>query len=294
MVDFDKHLSRGDRAYNTKVGEWWRLKSEDRAHRNAYRMIAQTVQRYFRREKRKPKFIVDYASGNAMVLHELIKLFPDTNFIALDGSHKMLGIAKRILNETGIDADWMEPKDAFSAKGPQIRLVCTSLPENKTPSSKADAVLFLFPNLNSSSKGFEQIREKWIRDKAAETGARLFSKLQDENAKKQPDPDSIYEELVLAAAVAENIRRLLKPKLYWFKADYSNAARIELQNTDQWQLLFSERAMDYQIGDEKKKGIFQLVENRYHRSAVIMDVFEQTRDPADKRGGYMITVFRAK
>jgi hypothetical protein len=294
MVDFDKHLSRGERAYNTKVGDWWRFKSEDRAHRNAYRMIAKTVQRYFRRQKYKPKFIVDYASGNAMVLHELVKLFPDTSFIALDGSHKMLNIAKNILSESRIEADWVEPKNAFSPKGPQIRLVCTPLPENKTPSSKADAVLFLFPNLNSSKKAFDQIHEKWIRDKAAEIGARLFSKLQDENAKKQPDPDSIYEELVLAAAVSENIRRLLKRNLYWFKADYSNAARIELQNTDQWQLLFSERAMDFQIGDQKTKSIFQLVENRYYRSGVIMDVFEQTRDPADKRGGYMITVFRAK
>ncbi|HSE41675.1 MAG TPA: class I SAM-dependent methyltransferase [Acidobacteriota bacterium] len=294
MVDFDKHLGRGERAYNTKVGDWWRQKSEDRAHRNAYRTIAQTVRRYFRREKRKPKFIVDYASGNAMVLRELVKLFPQTRFIALDGSHKMLSIAKGILTESGIEADWVEPEQAFSAEGPQIRLVCTPLPENKTPSSKADAVLFLFPNLNSSKKGFELIREKWKRDKAAETGARLFSKLQDENAKKQPDPDSIYEELVLAAAVAENIRRLLKRNLYWFKADYSNAARLELQNADQWQLLFSERAMDFQIGDQKQKSIFQLVENRYYQSAVILDVFEQTRDPSDKRGGYMITVFRSK
>jgi hypothetical protein len=294
VVNFDKHLSRGERAYNTRVGDWWRQKSEDRAHRNAYRTIAKTVKDYFRRIKREPQWIVDYASGNAMALRELVELFPNTRFIALDGSHKMLGIGKKLLHDSGIDADFAEPAHAFESKGPQVRLVCSSLPENKLPSGKADAALFLFPNLNSTQKGFKQVQEKWMKDKAAETGARLFAKLQDENAKKQPDPKSVYEELVLAAAVAENIRRLLKRGRYWFKADYSNAARKELQNTDRWQLLFSEGAMDYQIEEYKKKSIFKQIDNRYYPSAVIMDVFDQTRDPADKRGGYMITTFQAK
>ena len=294
MVNFDKHLGRGEKAYNTKVGDWWRQKSEDRAHRNAYRTIAQTIKRHFRRIKRHPEWIVDYASGNTMALRELVRLFPNSRFIALDGSHKMLGIGKKVLLDAGIEADWTDPEKAFQSRGPGSILVCTPLPENKLASSKADAVLFLFPNLNSTKKGFRRIQEKWIQDKAAETGARLFSKLQDENAKKQPDPDTIYEELVLSGAVTENIRRLLKRGLYWFKADYSNASRKELQNTDQWQLLFSECAMDFQIGNEKKKSIFKLVDNKYYPSAVIMDVFEQTRDPSDKRGGYMITAFKAK
>jgi len=295
MVNFDKALNRGEYAYNTKVGDWWRQKSEDRAHRNAYRTITQTVVRYFRRRlKREPEWIVDYASGNAMVLHEIATVFPNTRFIALDGSHKMLDIGRRILQNAGLEADWTDPAKAFLRQGPQIRLVCSALPEKHLPTAKADAVLFLFPNLNASKRVFQKIQSRWIKDPAAEHTARLFSKLQDQNTKKQPDPETIYEELVLAAAVAENIRRLLKRGLYWFKADYSNALRKDLQDTDQWQLLFSESAMDLQIGEYRKRCLFEMIENKYYPSRVIMDVYEQTRDPLDRRGGYMITVFRAK
>jgi hypothetical protein len=295
MVDFDKALSRGEYAYNTKVGDWWRQKSEDRAHKNAYRMITQTIARHFRRRlKREPEWIVDYASGNSMVLTEMAKVFPRTRFIALDGSRKMLTIGLENLRNAGLDADWTNPEKAFHRRGPQIRLVCTPLPENRLPSAKADAALFLFPNLNASKSSFQKINNQWIKDAASEQTARLFSKLQDENAKKQPDPDDIYEELVLGAAVAANVRRLLKRGMYWFKVDYTNALRKELQDTDQWQLLFAEAAMDLQIGDLKKRSLFEMIENKYYRSQVIMDVYDQTKDPSDRTGGYMITVFRRK
>lgn len=295
MVDFDKALSRGEYAYNTKVGDWWRHKSEDRAHRNAYRMITQTVVRFFRRRlKREPEWIVDYAAGNSMVLTEMANVFPRTRFIVLDGSRKMLTIGLKNLRDAGLEADWTQPEKAFSRRGPQIRLVCTPLPEHRLPSGKVDAGLFLFPNLNASKTAFEKIQNQWTKDEASEQTARLFSKLQDENAKKQPNPDDIYEELVLGAAVAANIRRLLKRGMYWFKVDYTNAQRKELQNTDQWQLLFGEAAMDLQIGNLKKRSLFEMIENKYYRSQVIMDVYDQTKDPADRTGGYMITVFKAK
>lgn len=294
MVDFDKALTRGEYAYNTKVGDWWRHKSEDRAHKNAYRIITQTVARHFRRLKREPEWIVDYASGNSMVLTEMAKVFPRTRFIALDGSRKMQSNGLANLRNAGLDADWCVPEKAFQRRGPQIRLVCTPLPEKRLPSGKVDAVLFLFPNLNASKSAFKRIQNQWIKDPASEQTARLFSKLQDENAKKQPDPDETYEELVLGAAVAENIRRLLKRGMQWFKVDYTNALRKELQNTDQWQLLFVEAAMDLQVGELKKRSLFEMIENKYYRSQVIMDVYDQTKDPSDRRGGYMITVFRRK
>jgi hypothetical protein len=206
----------------------------------------------------------------------------------------MLTIGLKNLQNAGLEVDWVKPEKAFLRRGPQIRLVSTPLPEKHLPSGKVDAALFLFPNLNASKTAFEKIQNKWTKDPASEQTARLFSKLQDENAKKQPDPDDIYEELVLGAEVAANIRRLLKRGMYWFKVDYTNALRKELQDTDQWQLLFVEAAMDLQIGKLKKRSLFELVENKYYRSQVIMDVYDQTKDPADRTGGYMITVFRAK
>jgi hypothetical protein len=206
----------------------------------------------------------------------------------------MLNIGFKNLQNAGLEVDFISPEKAFLRRGPQIRLVCTPLPENRLPSGKVDAALFLFPNLNASKTAFDKIQNQWSKDPASEQTARLFSKLQDENAKKQPDPDDIYEELVLGAAVAANIRRLLKRGMYWFKVDYTNASRKELQDTDQWQLLFAEAAMDLQIGNLKKRSLFEMIENKYYRSQVIMDVYDQTKDPADRTGGYMITVFRAK
>jgi hypothetical protein len=295
MVDFNKGLGRGEFAYNTKVGEWWLQKSKDRAHKKAYRTITQTVVRYFRRRlKREPQWIVDYAGGNSMVLTEMAKVFPRTRFIALDGSRKMLTIGLNNLRKAGLDADFTDPEKAFLHRGPQIRLVCTALPEKRLASGKADAVLFLFPNLNASKAKFTKIQKQWMKDPASEHTARLFSKLQDENTKKQPNPEDIYGELVLGAMVAANIQRLLKRGMYWFKIDYSNALRKELQNTDQWQLLFVEAAMDLQIGEYKKRSLFEMIENKYYRSRVIMDVYDQTKDPSDRKGGYMITVFRRK
>jgi hypothetical protein len=288
-VNFEKHLVRGERSYDTRIGDWWLKKSEDLAHRKAYEDIAKRIASWCTIP---PEFLVDYAGASGALIRRLAPLLPKTRFVTLDGSRKMLKFGFQQISMSGLDVDFVLPAKAFSRRGPRIRLVHTPLPWDDAPCGVADAAVLLFPNLNSTTHRQNLARRNWIRDKSVESVAHLFSLVLHEQSKKKHNSALAFEELILQRAVSENIRHMLKSGGLWFKADYANARRQQLDKVDDWKMLFAESAIDLKIGDLKTTGSFRLIENLYFKSGVIRDVYDQTRDPDDKTGGYILSIFR--
>lgn len=292
---WNRALSRGDRSYNTFLGEWWYLKSHDGPHLRAYANVARYVRRFFDSKRVRPRRILDYACGSGGVLKALARLFPQTKLVGLDGSEQMLEMARYDLRSQGITADILSLRDAFSERGPQVRLIRVSLPTDAIPPHQADAALFVFPNMNFSASQYARIRKSVFGNRNDREVARFLSRLPDmDNPEKKPDSQEIYEDLLYERALSRNIHRSLKRGRWWFKVDYSNCHRRDLSDLTQWQMLFSESSFDIRIKEPQKKDPFELADNVYHRSRVILDVYEQTQNKTDSRGGYMISTFRAR
>lgn len=288
-------LFKGDRSYNTFLGEWWYRKSHDAIHRRAYANIVDHVRRRFRSRKRTPRLLVDYACGSGATLLELARRFPDAKLVGIDGSERMLELARYDLQRAGQDADFVAAGAAFSPRGPRIRLTRTPLPEFSLPPRVADAVLFLFPNMNFSASHVARLQEHLYGDRRQCDVARFLSRLPDLDHPHDKTPaKDIYEDLLYERAMSRNIRQLLKRGGFWFKVDYSNCLRHDLSELVQWRMMFSESAFDVNIDEKPQKDLFELVKCTYHRSTVIRDVYEQTHKETDRVGGYMISVFRAR
>ena len=288
-------LNQGDRSYNTFLGEWWYRKSRDATHRRAYARIVDHVVRAFRSRGRLPRLVMDYACGTGGTLLELARRFPAAKLVGIDGSERMLELARYDLQRSGQDADFVEAASVFSKKGPRIRLAQTPLPDFSLPSGVADAVLFLFPNMNFSASHIARLQEQIFGDRWKCNVARLLSRLPDlDGPRDNTPPETIYEDLLFERAMSRNIHRLLKRNGLWFKADYSNCVRQDLSELIQWRMLFSESALDANIDETPQQDLFELLKCTYHRSAVIRDVYEQTHKACDRTGGFMISVLRAR
>jgi ubiquinone/menaquinone biosynthesis C-methylase UbiE len=289
-IDFNKAFAKGYRSYEGDVGDWWVRQSRNPAHRRAYRKIADVL----RSTVRHPKFIVDYASGNAEILKFLVRAYPDTRLVALDGSRHMLLSAKRALEKIGYQAEFVPVHACARETGPRIRLVQTPLPDAALPRKFADVVLFLFPNMNATVYEMARIR-KHGNNRSDVMLARLLSRLSvadpDEDC---DDAEELCEELLHARAVSKNIHRLLRRNGMLLKADYSEGLRESLSEIASRRLLYGESALDIRVGRKKNNDRFRFADSHFSRSAVTLDVYQQTRNPDDKRGGYIVSTFRAR
>ncbi|HSP06062.1 MAG TPA: class I SAM-dependent methyltransferase, partial [Acidobacteriota bacterium] len=275
-------LEKGDRSYNTFLGDWWYRKSRDATHVRAYRQIVDRVYRTLRSGKRTPKLIVDYACGTGGTIAELSRRFPQARIVGIDGSELMLELARHDLQRSGHNADIVPVDSAFGTRGARIRLVQLPLPEFSLPSHRADAVLFLFPNMNFSARHIARLETHIFGDPRQCDVARFLSRLPDlDRPKDKTPPKEIYEDLLYERAMSRNIHQLLKRGGWWFKVDYSNCLRHDLSDLIQWRMLFSESALDVHIEEEPRMDPFEFVQCTYHRSPVIRDVYEQTHDKTD-------------
>ncbi len=291
-IDFDKEFVKGSAAFEGFLADWWMRKSNDPAHRRAYRNIAANIHRTLSEAGiDSPKFIVDYACGNGAILRNLATLFPKTNIIALDGSKKMLSLAKTTLNQAGLRSEFVEAEEAFVQEESAIRLLRTPLPDFTLPNRKADVVLFLFPNITISSKERRSIRKRSRTDQLTMKAARFLAKWNEVDPNTQPD--ELMEDLLDSRAISTNIHQILKKRGFWFHVEYANASREEWDEIDQLTTLFEESAWDVSIGTVNIQSEFRLLKNWFFRSSVILDVYEQSGDPEDRLGGYVISLLQS-
>lgn len=294
-VKLNRALGRGERSYNTFLGEWWHRRSMDSSHRSAYERIADHIAKTFKKDKKTPRVIVDYACGNGGATSFLAQRFPRARIVAIDGSERMLILARFGLKQAGHDADFVSLDQAFENSGPRIRLLKTPLPEFSLAEHRADVVLFGFPNMNFSSRHLARIKRQVFGNRQDCRIARFLSRLPNIDHPDDDTPEAeIYEDLLYERAISRNVHGLLKRGGYWIKVDYSNSFRQDLSELIQWRLLFSESALHVGMEDPPQRDPFVFLDSDHYRSQVILDVYQQTHKASDKTGGYMMTTFRAR
>lgn len=289
-IDFKRAFLKGYKSYDGEVGDWWVKQSRNSPHRRAYRKIAEVL----RNSIRTPKFIVDYASANSEILKMLVRGFPEARFVLVDGSRRMLLSAKKDLEKLGEHAEFVPAMHCARETGPRIRLVQTPLPNLSLPRRFADVVLFLFPNMNATAEEYAYMK-KHAYTRADVMLARLLSRLSAQDPDEEcGNVEELCKELLHARAVSRNIHRLLRRNGLFLKADYAEGPRDTLSEIAERRLRFGESSLDFRVGRRLNNDRFRYAGNRFSRSAVILDVYQQTRNPEDKRGGYIISTFRSR
>lgn len=257
-IPFEKHFRKRSRSYDSVVGDWWIRKSNDRAHRIAYRNIVQFIRKNCPVQ---PETIIDYACGNGLLLPLLKEEFASATIIGLDGSQKMLSKASRL--------------------NPSIRFMRTPLPNFQLDLSNADVVVFTFPNMNFTVPRHTTHTYEITRI------AKLLDAMQETNRVHTAT------EMLRLRVLAENIRHLLKRGGFWFKEEYSGIPREKLTPTAQWRLLFTEAAFSGSIDGKIFRDRFKFVGSQFFRSRVVTDVYDQSLNREDRNGGYFVSMFRA-
>jgi len=292
-IDFEKLFLKGHKSYDTAIGNWWESQASNGSHRKAYELIVNYVEENFRSEKSKsPKWIVDYACGSGLFLQALAVRFPKSNIVALDGSPKMLELARARMVKVSVEAGIVSTKKCFDTNGPRVRLVQSSLPNFSLPKHKADIVIFVFPNITPAPADQDYYDKHGYLNRADTKVCTVLARLREMDPEDEVaviKPAELYEGLMTDRVICRNLRHLLKPKGICFKVDYANANRSELSQLTQNRSLFTEGALEVPIKDLNSEVFFKYRSNRFHRSQVILDVYHQTKDKSDKTGGFFIT-----
>jgi hypothetical protein len=93
--------------------------------------------------------------------------------------------------------------------------------------------------------------------------------------------------------VALNLRGLLKKGGLCVRVEYGFARRDELAPLDLRRVSFEEGSLAHEACGWRPGDWFRVAASAYFRSRVMEDVYQQTHDRRDRRGGYLITVLRA-
>jgi SAM-dependent methyltransferase len=277
-IDFDKEFVKGSAAFEGFLADWWLEKSNDPAHRRAYKNISSKMhQILFEAGISSPKIIVDYACGNGAILKSIVTRFPKTNIIAIDGSKKMLSLAKSSLQQVECES--------------AIEFLHSPLPNFALLENTADVVLFLFPNITISSKERRLVRKQLNIDLLTLKTAKFLAKCNE--VESDFSADECLDDILDSRAITSNIHRILKKGGFWFHVEYANAPRNQWDEVDQITTLFEESAWPVSIGTAEIRREFQLIKSLYFRSSVMLDVYEQSGDPEDRDGGYVISVLQS-
>jgi SAM-dependent methyltransferase len=277
-IDFDKEFVKGSAAFEGFLADWWLEKSNDPAHRRAYKNISSKMHQILAEAGVvSPKTIVDYACGNGAILKSLATRFPKTNIVAIDGSKKMLSLARSSLQNAGHES--------------AIEFLHSPLPNFALAEKMADVVLFLFPNITINNKERRLVRKHLNVDELTLKTAKFLAKWNEVDSGFSVD-ESIND-ILDSRAITSNIHRILRKGGFWFHVEYANAPRHQWDEVDQITTLFEESAWPVSIGTDEIRREFQLIKNLYFRSSVMLDVYEQSGDPEDRDGGYVISVLQS-
>ena len=292
-INFDKLLSKGATTYDSAVGHWWHERSLDVAHRNAYRHVARAARGFCQSWSHEPHVIMDYACGSGAFIGELLQTFPASHFVGLDGSSKLLQTCAE--SHSGL-CELMEASKAFLPRTKPVSLAQTVLPNFKLPASRCDLLFLNFPNLVPDHKHLQSFnRNGYSHRKDNEIAHMLarFREMDPEDDTITTTPDDLFDELMTTRVFSRNLRHLLCRGGILVRVEYTQAPREQLTDLTNWRILFGEGALETPVKGKPSEVFFRFLGSEYKTSKVILDVYHQTGDPDDRRGGYMVSFFEA-
>ena len=276
--DFDKELSIGPESYNNKVGRWWYEQAQDAAHVYAYKRIANHVRSLVRK---KSAFLVDYGCGFGNILTRLHRLLPDCEILGIDGSSFMLSLAKERLGKSGRDSHR------------RVKMLHAKLPDFSLPQGKTDIVLYAFPNIISDGDDALYYEKKFKGDANV---ARLLSMPGGGNGRKgenKNDPGMEYDHFFMDRVVSRNLHGLLKKGGYCVRVEYGTPDSEEVTDLDASRSQFEDGSLNETVVGSTPERYFKDQGWAFYRSKVILDVYAQTEEEANKKGGFYITTLKA-
>lgn len=295
VSEFDNLLRTGAAAYNTAVGDWWASRCNDASHRKAYKKTVELTRKTLEELHLNPTLAVDYACGQGLLISTFLSAFPQTSWIGIDGSSTLLECFGRLAHNYDYRA--LKPRSAFASQGPRVRLVHSTLPNFNLPSGQAELAVLAFPNLipdNNSLDIFNRNGYCHPNDAAVAAMLARFREMDPEDdLNDNQSPDERCDELLTARVFTHNLRKLLRPGALLMRLEYATVPRAELSELTRMRLLFNEGALEHSIKNKKSRQWFRILHSHFFRSRVILDVFHQTGDPSDAKGGYSITFFQA-
>jgi len=281
-VDFEKELRTNFRGYNTTLTRWWNIRACNKSHCIAYRNIANYVTTHV---DLIPSLVIDYGCGTGRLLGEIAVRFVDTKFIGIDGSSAMLKTAKSYLKN--------KAPDLLN----RIKLLKAPLPIRLLLGKRADLVTFTFPHILSNlydldlNSFLELLTYSEIENAMILAVDKGMEEVSNEYADEDPD---LLQSLLVNRVISKNLRSLVKRGGYCLRVELANAKREEFPEIFQKRFSFQEGSLDKSLSDQSLQQPFELVRSEYHRSKVMEDAYEQTGDESDRKGGYWISLLRAR
>lgn len=292
-VDFDSLLTRGAKTYDSAVGEWWHGRSLDAAHRKAYAHIAESAAWALQvHGKATPRRVIDYACGSGPLLAPLRQVFPTAQLLGLDGSETLLAHCSGM----AADARVVDAAGIFGRGKESLRLCKCVLPDFGMPAAGADAVVFAFPNLVPDDEHLHHFNDNGYTHKGDNSVAHMLARFREMDPHDEvpvSPPDELFDELMTQRVFSRHLRHLLRKGGILVRAEYTQAPREDLTDLTRWRMLFAEGALEKSIKGERSEVFFQFLGSQFRKSPVILDVFHQTGNPDDKRGGYMVSFYEA-
>jgi len=293
-LDFDSLLTRGASTYDSPVGEWWQKRTLDAAHRKAYQHIAQSARWILQTHgMAEPRRVLDYACGSGALLGPLREAFPASTLIGIDGAQTLLA---QCALQFGNEAALVESSAIFGRSKSTLRLARCVLPDFSMPKGGADLILFAFPNLVPDDAHLHQFNENGYAHPSDNEVARMlarFREMDPEDEVPVSPPDELFDELMTQRVFSRHLRHLMKKGGLLVRAEYTQASREDLTDLTRWRMLFGEGALEKSIKGCHSEAFFRFLGSQYRKSPVILDVFHQTGNPDDKRGGYMVSYYEA-
>jgi SAM-dependent methyltransferase len=295
-AEFERAMDEGYRCYDELLGEWWEGQASNPSHRNAYKRIANFVAWQIHQRRLKTRWLVDYACGTGAFLMEIIRRLPRTKLVGLDGSNRMLSHAIKRATRARILADYYSISNLFEDNGARLQLGHTFLPDFSVPGSHADVVSFVLPNIVTVDRDERYLNRHGYKNHIDVRVAKALSEAREADPSDRVndmEPDTLFESMMTERLITKNIHQILRKGGLFIKAEYGQGTYEEM--TDLWQArcLFSAGALE-ELGNSARPAVyFKYLRSVYFRSRVIEDVYHQTRNRLDRKGGFIISVYQA-
>lgn len=276
--DFDKELVLGSESYSRKVGRWWCEQARDAAHVYAYKKIANQVRSLV---QKKSPLILDYGCGSGDILIRLHRLVPDCKILGIDGSSFMLDLAKKRLARSG------------GHLNVRVKMLQTKLPNFSLLQGQADIVVYAFPNIISDGNDARYYGRKFKGDAKV---ARLLSMPGGGNSregKNKTDHGLEYDHFFMDRVISRNLHGLLKKGGICVRVEYGTPDAEEVSDLDVHRSTFEDGSLNETVAGLKPERYFKEEGWTFYRSKVILDVYDQTEDEANQKGGFYITTLKA-
>ena len=268
-----------DFSYNGIVGNWWLERAADGTHQRAYTNIAKYIRNSIPRD---PRLIVDYACGAGNLISRLCRRFPRSRIAGLDGSSLLLGLALKRVSRL--------PRSCTK----RISLIETLLPGPIPLQSRADLVVFCFPNMTLSGDEEEMRSSGFHLSESDQRIAESLSRAREpgDDDCDIPDPQGVKQTLEYGRSVSGNLRRLLARGGTCVRVDMNDSAVTSGLHSSSCRYVSRKvRSTSPWMGRDPGCGSACLP--RPFSDPKCWKMCSQTEDERDKNGGYLITILRA-